>query len=190
MTPTKNTLLSLLDTHVASDASERDSIARVRSLIERVEAPTSRGTLEGHITGSAVVLDNLGRALLLFHARLGLWLQPGGHVEDGESPDEGAFREAREESGLPDLVLETNTDGTTLLLDVDVHPIPEHPKRGEPAHWHHDLCYVARTQQPEAIVIDPNESRDFRWIDAQELETTPVDGTTRRRLLKAFALKR
>jgi 8-oxo-dGTP pyrophosphatase MutT (NUDIX family) len=190
MTPTKSPLLALLSSHRASDASEADSIARVRDLVERVEAPTSRNTLEGHITGSAVVLDHLGRALLLYHARLGIWVQPGGHVEAGESPDEGALREAREESGLPDLALEASPDGTPLLLDVDVHPIPEHPRKGEPAHWHHDLCYLARTSQPDAIVIDPNESKAFRWLSEGELKTTPVDGATRRRLLKAFALRR
>ena len=188
MTWTKPQLLTLLARHSPHDASERHSVERVRELIEHVESPTSRSTLEGHITGSSVVLDHQGRALLLFHARLGLWVQPGGHLEAGEAPHEGALREANEESGLPDLVVEQR-DEAPLLLDVDVHPIPEHPKRNEPAHWHHDLCYLARTQAPEATRIDPDESKAFRWVPEAELESLPVDGATRRRLLKAFALR-
>ena len=41
-----------------------------------------------------------GRVLLLFHAKIGLWLPPGGHVEHGELPDEAAVREVLEETGV------------------------------------------------------------------------------------------
>ena len=34
------------------------------------------------------------------HKRLGLWLQPGGHLEPGETPWEAAARESIEETGL------------------------------------------------------------------------------------------
>ena len=39
-----------------------------------------------HLTASAVVLDAARTSVLLvLHARTGLWLQPGGHVEDGDA---------------------------------------------------------------------------------------------------------
>lgn len=41
-----------------------------------------------------------GRVLLLFHAKMGLWLPPGGHVEHGELPDDAAVREVFEETGV------------------------------------------------------------------------------------------
>jgi 8-oxo-dGTP pyrophosphatase MutT (NUDIX family) len=41
-----------------------------------------------------------GRALLIRHRRLGVWLPPGGECEPGETPLETARRELREETGL------------------------------------------------------------------------------------------
>ena len=34
-----------------------------------------------------------GKVLLHFHRKLGMWLPPGGHIEEGELPDEAAVRE-------------------------------------------------------------------------------------------------
>ena len=43
-----------------------------------------RSCLEGHFTGSALVLDaERGRELLTHHRKLGKWLQLGGH-SDGD----------------------------------------------------------------------------------------------------------
>ena len=41
-----------------------------------------------------------GKTLLLKHRKLGMWLPPGGHIEEGETPDEAVLREVLEETGL------------------------------------------------------------------------------------------
>ena len=48
----------------------------------------------------ATFVVHRGRVLLLYHAKLGLWLPPGGHVEHGELPDDAAVREVLEETGV------------------------------------------------------------------------------------------
>jgi 8-oxo-dGTP pyrophosphatase MutT (NUDIX family) len=47
-----------------------------------------------------LVVDGDGRILLGRRTDNGLWATPGGHVEDGESFEEGALRELREEAGI------------------------------------------------------------------------------------------
>lgn len=81
------------------DDAERASIERTLTELDRLADPFDRESDPIHVTGSAVVVGPRG-VVLLKHKRLGLWLQPGGHVDAGETPWEGALREAREETGL------------------------------------------------------------------------------------------
>lgn len=50
----------------------------------------SRQNMKGHLTASALVLDQNDRVLLILHNALKRWLQPGGHLDQGEDPEMGA----------------------------------------------------------------------------------------------------
>jgi 8-oxo-dGTP pyrophosphatase MutT (NUDIX family) len=158
------------------DASEADSQARILELIASASAPFARSHyVPGHLTASAVVVDaTRTKALLIFHEKLQLWLQPGGHFEPGEEdPLVAATREAEEETGLrcePGL--------PEPLFDLDVHTIPARPAKGdrppEPAHDHFDLRFLLVASSEDAIVGDGVTA--VRWIDlggAQDLELDP-----------------
>ncbi len=72
--------------------------------------------------------------LLTLHARLGRWLQTGGHIEATDpSLEAAAEREACEESGLTDLAL----DPSPLLLSK--HEVPCGPVRPT---YHLDVQYL------------------------------------------------
>ncbi len=57
-----------------------------------------------HLTPSAVVIEE-GHILLVHHRRIGAWLPPGGHIDEGELPHEAAIREVFEETGVRVMVL-------------------------------------------------------------------------------------
>ena len=72
--------------------------------------------IERHPTSTAYVVAG-DRTLLLWHAKLGMWLPPGGHSEPNEDPVQTACREVLEESGLdveviapPDLLVVTRPE--------------------------------------------------------------------------------
>lgn len=121
----------------------------------------TRAHLAGHFTGSAWVVSRDGeRALLLHHAKLGRWLQPGGHADGDTDLAAVALREAEEETGLPGLVVESG------IFDLDRHGIPA--RGAEPEHWHWDVRYVVRCTSDEAPRLN-NESRAFAWRAIDEL---------------------
>src|SRR5437016_10723464 len=87
---------ALLEQHIPKDASESDSLRRIQTLLAGEDDPFSRHNyIPGHLTASGIVLNaDRSRTLLIFHAKLQRWLQPGGHFEPGEcDPSATAARE-------------------------------------------------------------------------------------------------
>jgi 8-oxo-dGTP pyrophosphatase MutT (NUDIX family) len=150
-------LLAVLAEHEPRDPVEARSLVRTRSLVAWLADPFSEVADPTHVTGSAIVLDGGGRVLLHRHKRLGLWLQPGGHLDPGETPAEAAVREAAEETGL-DAV---HPDGGPRLIHVDVHEGP----RG---HVHLDLRYLLSTTGDVELRPRPNESQDVAWLEVAD----------------------
>ncbi len=160
---TAQALLAALSAHPVFDSTEEKYVASCMDLAMRHPGDWWRRALaEGHFTASAWVTDAACRqALLLHHAKLNRWLQPGGHLdEEDDSPAAGALREAREESGIARLTL---FDGR--LFDVDVHEIPE--RGNEARHFHYDLRY--RVVAVNTAITLSSESLGYRWMDLLSL---------------------
>lgn len=151
-------VLALLRAHAARplDANEAAMTAAVIAFVDAHEDCFDRSCLEGHLTGSAWVVDPAHeRVVLTHHRKLDRWLQLGGHA-DGETDLLGvAMREAREEAGLTRLRVVT-----PAVFDVDRHRIPA---RGEvPEHWHLDLRFLIEADPAEPLVVS-DESHDVAW---------------------------
>ncbi|HUP47390.1 MAG TPA: NUDIX domain-containing protein [Thermoanaerobaculia bacterium] len=158
-------LLDQLARYEPADELEWKCHRDMTRLLSASSDPFSRMEFDpGHITASVFILDQEGRLLLHHHRRLGRWLQMGGHLEPGEMPVDAAMREGSEESGLSDL--RVVGEGA---LDLDVHDIPA--GKGEPAHHHFDVRYLARTSRPQSIIIDSSESLDLVWVTLEQAES-------------------
>jgi 8-oxo-dGTP pyrophosphatase MutT (NUDIX family) len=137
------------------DEAEAVSIERLLAEFERLPDPFSEVADPVHATGSAIVTGPRG-VVLLKHKRLGLWLQPGGHIDPGESPWEAALREAREETGLDVSFADVAGDGIPRLVHVDVHP-------GGRGHTHLDLRYLVDGGDADPTPA-AGESQDIAWF--------------------------
>lgn len=132
------------------DEREANSI---RATLERLtwpDDPFDESANEHHLTASAFVVSPRG-VILHRHRLLDIWVQPGGHVDRGESPEEAALRETKEETGLVAHHLEP-----VNLFNVDVHAGP----RG---HTHYDLRYVLLTE-PTDPCPSAGESLEVYWF--------------------------
>ncbi|RKR87906.1 8-oxo-dGTP pyrophosphatase MutT (NUDIX family) [Micromonospora pisi] len=142
--------------------TEHDRLAPLLAGIAQRSAITSRSTFTGHLTCSAILLDPAGRALHIHHNVLDRWLPPGGHLEPTDTSLLGAaLREVEEETGL--------TAGDLVPLDrrpvdIDIHPIPANPGRGEPGHWHFDLCYAFTVGDAPELTLQTAEVGAAAWM--------------------------
>jgi 8-oxo-dGTP pyrophosphatase MutT (NUDIX family) len=115
----------------------------------------------GHLTGSAIVVNAERTAVaLLFHPRVGRWLQAGGHCEvDDASLTAVALREATEEFGVTGLQI----DSEPIDLDIHAYACP----KGTP-NRHLDVRF--RCVAPsDAQLVCSDESIDVRWFAYDEL---------------------
>jgi 8-oxo-dGTP pyrophosphatase MutT (NUDIX family) len=120
---------------------------------------------EGHLTGSAMVVDPASRRfLLMLHAKLRRWFQPGGHADGDGSLPRVAWREATEETGIVGLRL------AVPAIDLDIHEVG--PPHGP--HLHLDVRYLA-VASPGAAPAGNHESLDLRWAGIDELPGYGVD---------------
>jgi 8-oxo-dGTP pyrophosphatase MutT (NUDIX family) len=136
---------------VPIDDRERHSQERFLAELDRLEQPFEEHADPTHVTASAIVIGPQG-VLLHLHHILHKWMQPGGHIDAGESPAEAALREMDEETGLTPL-------DEPELVHIDVHAGP----RG---HTHLDVRYLVHADG------DPHpaegESPEVRWFDWDE----------------------
>ena len=121
----------------------------------------SRDCLGAHLTASSLISAAAdGKVLLTLHARIGRWLQTGGHIERTDPTLEAAaLREANEESGLVDLALDPNP------LMLSRHEVPCGSVRPT---YHLDVQFLVRVDHPVTPDICP-ESLDIRWFNHDQL---------------------
>ena len=82
-------LKALLASYLVRWPQESATVARFDAFVDSHPDCFHRSCRVGHVTGSAWLVDMAGdRVLLGHHAKLGRWLQPGGH-SDG-NPDSRA----------------------------------------------------------------------------------------------------
>lgn len=150
-----------------------DERERLGPLLDHLAAPGdvfTRANVTAHMTSSALVLSPDRTEVLVIHHRfLGLWLQPGGHYEPPGSLWDSARREVAEETGVDDLDLHPRFVESGLPLDIDSHPIPDRPARGEPGHFHHDLCFLAVARTRSALDAQFEEVHGARWVPVDDL---------------------
>jgi 8-oxo-dGTP pyrophosphatase MutT (NUDIX family) len=151
-------LADLLDRYRPRDESEIADVTRLRELVSSSADPWSRSA-PLHVTASALIVHpDSGEVLLRWHQRQQAWLQVGGHGDPGEyDPLSIALREAREETGLADLVPWPDSE----LRQVVIVSVPA--AAAEPAHEHADLRFLLATRTPHAASAESPDA-PLRWL--------------------------
>ncbi len=167
-----------LDADAKPSKDQRSLIQAYLSFLAARPDALWRSCEPGHLTASTLVLSaDRSSVLLTLHARLGRWLQLGGHFEPGDrSVLDAALREAREESGIDGLMIDP------IPVRLDVHALT--CSLGRPTR-HLDVQFRA-SAPPGAVPTISAESDRLAWHPVDGLPE-PTDESVR--LLVAAALR-
>ena len=124
-----------------------------------------------HYCASAFVINPKNKKILLVkHGDYEKWLQPGGHIEEGETPEEAAIREVYEETGLKITLI-----GERFPREDDlIRPLGIQCNRKKDGNRFIDIIYASI---PNDITIKPkinDESTSIGWFSRNELDRMPV----------------
>ncbi|MCX6767277.1 MAG: NUDIX domain-containing protein [Candidatus Micrarchaeota archaeon] len=134
--------------------------------------------MKREFVAAAYIVSN-GRILLVKHRKLGLWLPPGGHIEEGELPDEAVKREVREETGLEVEILGAG-DSSGSEKRVSVLATPHHMQLEDidATHHHIDLVYVCRVVGGNHSA-NMDETEGSKWFSEKELDSPGINENVR-----------
>lgn len=139
---------------------------------------------------SGCMIFNKSRLLLIEHKKLGMWLQPGGHIDENETPMEAAIREVKEETGLDVVIVGSNGIDPKLKNRLLVLPLVISWERvlykDKPMHYHYDLIYLAKLKKPRQKPKINDESKSVGWFRESEIDRLKMPEATRMFFHKGF----
>ncbi len=120
-----------------------------------------------HFCASAFVINPENKKILLIkHRKNHCWTQPGGHIEDDETPEECALREVYEETGLKITLL-----GERFPREDDfIRPLGIQKNRHSDGNMHIDIIYAAIPNNDVQPTINWDEESAVRWFSREELD--------------------
>lgn len=123
--------------------------------------------IEKHFCVSVFVYDKESKKFLLVkHKKMGTWVQPGGHIELNEDPEEAAIREVFEETGVKiELVGERKPRNCDYIL-----PLAIQKNIVNDNHIHMDFVYVAYLIGDNKLILNEDESTDIAWFTLDEIK--------------------
>ncbi len=150
----------------------------------------NRDNIIKHFTASAIIIKDK-KVLLVNHKKLGVWLYPGGHIEDDETPDNAVVREVKEETDL-DVEIVGDIDNSLADTKADVSVLHRPYQilceliEGEKPHCHIDLIYICRVLKNSNLVYNPNESDGIQFFSLADLENINLFPNFRKLLEKVL----
>ena len=159
---------------------------------------------------AAGILIHDKKVLLVKHKKLGIWLNPGGHIEGAELPHQAAEREFFEETGVKVVAYDprgllTDTDSIYLPSPIlsNVHWVcrenfaarekdPEsytlHPKWQRGCEQHLGFLYLVKPVSGVEFVEDKVETDGIQWFAEDEIAGLETRENIRKEIMYAFKL--
>ena len=121
-----------------------------------------------HITSSAwIVNSDFRKVLMAYHRIYDSWAWLGGHNDGNTDCLQVAIQEAKEESGLKNIVPLSDS-----IFSIEVLTVDGHEKKGSyvSSHLHLNITYLLQADENEEVHIKEDENKGVKWFLMEEVE--------------------
>lgn len=147
------------------EASDRTMMLRA---IDTLQDPLSRENVFAHFSASGwIVNPDRSRVLMAWHNIYRTWAWTGGHADEEADLLSVALREAREETGVGEII-----PVTPEIYSLEVLPVNAHVKRGRfvSAHLHLNVTYLLEADDAQPLRVKPDENSAVAWMPLDQAE--------------------
>lgn len=126
-----------------------------------------------HITSSGFIMNPpLDKVLLVHHNIRNAWAWTGGHADGDANLLQVAVREAKEETGVNEVV-----PLTKKIVSVDILPVFGHWRKGKyvNTHLHLSIAYILIASEKETLTINENENSGVSWFSVDKFTDAYFD---------------
>lgn len=120
-----------------------------------------------HLTSSGFIMNkDLTRVLIIYHKIYQAWGWTGGHMDGDIDLLEVAIKEAKEETGITNVV-----PMSKHIMSLDILPVWGHEKRGHyvSAHLHLNVAYILIADENDPLIVNEVETGGVKWIEADDI---------------------
>lgn len=115
-----------------------------------------------HITSSGFTMNpKLDKALMVHHNQRDTWAWTGGHADGDSDLLHVAIKEAKEETGVQEVIPLINQ-----IVSLDILPVHGHMKNGKwiSTHLHLSVAYILIVSENETLRINEAENSAVAWL--------------------------
>lgn len=146
---------------------DQDILQKFLMRISSKKPLTKTQNKDDHFGSFLLPLNRKDRKIYMgHHIKANIWLPPGGHIEENESPEQAMRREFQEELGVNLVHEETELFNLSITFYQN--------------HWHYDFWFLIYTDLLD-FKFDRREFLEAKWINIDEIpkymdviEYTPV----------------
>lgn len=183
----KEKLIEQIKAFVPFNEQEEADKAMFLKLLDSGDDLSVRENLSVHLTASAwVVTPDRQKVLMAFHNLYNSWAWLGGHADGNWDLQAVAEKEAREESGIEDLIPVSRSPVSLELLTVSGH---EKKGRYVPSHLHLNLTYLFQADPSAQLRIKPDENSGVGWISCEDIKNKSTEPWFVERIYSKLILK-